>query len=104
MNRKNLQDYCLYNLHHTPHNKSKHQRNLRRCIFESFTYKLEDDGIPFIQIGNTLKVLINGNIKVDPVEMSIKYMDVTTQYISKYDLYDALKSFLSSPDFPEASR
>ena len=97
MVRKKLQDYCFYTLSHKPHDKSNNQRNLRRCIYESFTYKLEDDNIPFTQIGNTNKVLINDNIKVHPVEMKIEYKGITTEYVAKYDLYEALKTLLKSP-------
>lgn len=78
--RKKLKDYTKYFWEYDPTGKSKHQRNLKRCIYLSFTYKLEDNNIQYQTVGNTYKLIINDKLKVNPVEMTIQFVDDQTVY------------------------
>jgi hypothetical protein len=93
MKRRKVKDYCMYTWEYDPNGKSKHQRNLKRCIYDSFTYKLEDDKIPFECVGNTFRLIVNGMVKVNPVEMTLQFMDnnKTYDFNSRSNLYNMVK-------------
>lgn len=93
MKRRKVKDYCMYTWEYDPTGKSKNQRNLRRCIYDSFTYKLEDDKIPFETVGNTFKLIVGGKLKVNPVEMTLQFIDggKVYDYNSKSNLYNTVK-------------
>ena len=78
--RKKLKDYTKYHWEYNPTGKSKHQRNLKRCIYESFTYKLEDNNIPYKTVGNTYKLIVGEKLKVNPVEMTLQFIDKENVY------------------------
>ena len=90
--RKKLKDYTEYHWSHNPEDagNSKHKRNLRRCVYESFTYKLEDNGIPYQTVGSTLKLIVNEKLKINPVLMTIQFIgyDKVYEFNSKVSLFD----------------
>ena len=93
MDRRKLKDYCEYHLGYSP-GKSPHSRNDRRCIYDSFTYKLEDDGIPYKTVGNTLNLKIGDNMKLKPVDMEVEFVGFKKVYRfrSRANFYNAIKN------------
>lgn len=93
MKRRKVKDYCQYTWEYDPTGKSKHRRNLMRCTYDSFTYKLEDDKIPFETVGNTFKLIVNNIVKVNPVAMTLQFIgnDKVYEYNSRSNLYNMVK-------------
>ncbi len=93
MGRRKVKDYCKYTWEYNPQGNSKNQRNLKRCIYDSFTYKLEDDKIPFERVGNTFKLIVNNIVKVNPVDMTLQFIGNETVYDfnSRPNLYNMVK-------------
>ena len=89
---KGRKDYTKYAWDYKPEGKSKHVRNLRRCIYESFLIKLDSDGVPYKTVGNTLKVIVENRMEIHPVEMTILFLNEqkTYEYNSKVNLYNTV--------------
>lgn len=94
--RRKLQDYCEYKIDYNP-GKSAHSRNDKWCIYDSFTYKLEDDGIPYTTVGPegySRSLWIGEMMKVNPVDMTVKFKGFKKVYTfrSRGNFYNAVKN------------
>lgn len=90
--REKLKDYCEYVGTYKPNWGNKNNRNRAWCINKSFSYKLQDDNIPYIWkkgyciIGEKIKVnAINLTIEIIPNRLTFD------DFNSKRALFERVK-------------